>query len=483
MYEVAFKPEGQLINLESCIKDLRQFLNDRVSVEECERLLSGRDWWPLGWMWLMKGKVPSVPDVVVWPNSTEEVAQVVKTANWWGIPVTPFGEGSGVLGGVVPVKGGIVLDMKRMNRVVEIDEKSLLVTVETGINGVVLERKLNAKGYTLRHVPQSVRASTVGGWVACRAAGQFSTKYGKIEDILVGIEAVTPNGAVYRNTIAPRTAAGPRVDQLFLGAEGTLGVVTKAVLHIWPLPEAKALRSFTFATVDDALEAVREIMRSHIRPAVVRIYDAGETEHHFKDVPEAHERVMLVLVMEGLPEMVAAENSVAERFCLKWGGVDCGEGPVQHWFESRFNISLSSNLLQNGVVLDTMEVSATWTHITNLYHQVIKNLKEIPGTIMAGGHFSHVYPDGACLYLTVIGAPQEDPEGYYKKVWDTAMNTTHECGGTMAHHHGVGLNRARFMIDEHGDVGIKLLQSIKQAWDPHNILNPGKLGLEVKGLE
>ncbi|MGE5417179.1 MAG: FAD-binding oxidoreductase [Acidobacteriota bacterium] len=479
-YQVAFKPETPVPSWDSCLSELRQAVGSRISIDETERLMVGKDFWPITGTWLMQGKVPSLPDVVVWPESTEEVSQIISIANRYRIPIIPYGEGSGVLGGVVAINGGIVVDMKRMNKILDIDDKSLLLTVESGINGEILERQLNEKGYTLRHIPQSIKCSTVGGWVACRAAGQFSTKYGKIEDMLVGVEVVLPDGSIYRNTIAPRTATGPRLDQIFLGAEGTLGIVTQAVLRIHTLPESQTLRSFSFANVDDSLEAVRLIMRDNIRPAVVRIYDEFETDHHFKNIEAAHERVMLVLVMEGIPELVAVENQVAERHCLTLGGVDCGVEPVHHWFESRFNVSISSHLIQNNVVCDTIEVAGTWARINDIYHNTIKAIKEVPGTIIASGHFSHVYPDGACLYMSVAGVAQGDVDEYYKQIWNAAIQTTQENGGTAAHHHGVGLNRARFMPREHGTAGLNLLKELKKAWDPNNVMNPGKIGLGVE---
>lgn len=479
-YQIKYQPGPADPAREKCIAELSARFGPRCSRSESERLLVGKDFWPITGRWLMNGTVPSLPDAVVWPESTEEVSEIIQIANRWAVPVIPFGEGSGVLGSVVAVRGGIVIDMKRMNRILALNEKDLLLTVETGINGAVLERKLNERGYTLRHIPQSVRASTVGGWIACRAAGQFSTKYGKIEDMMVGVEAVLPDGSIYRNVIAPRTAAGPRMDQLFLGAEGTLGVVTQTVLRIWPVPEAQALRSFAFENIENALEAVRLLLQKHINPAVVRIYDAAETDHHFKQIEAAKDRVMLILIMEGIPEMVTAENAVAERVCTELGGLDCGEEPIQHWFHSRFNVSISSHLIQHGAVVDTIEVAAPWSRIAEVYHANIEALKAIPGTLMAGGHFSHVYTDGACLYMSVVGMPEEDQEGYYRKIWDTAINSTSAHGGTIAHHHGIGLNRARFMIDEHGPAGMQMLSSIKKALDPHNLMNPGKLGLEVE---
>lgn len=476
-YSIGYEKKASRAGLKEALDELQKTFGKRFSSAAEDRILGGKDFWPLTNLWFMEGKIASLPDAIVWPESTEEVAEIVKTARHYKIPLIPFGEGSGVLGGITAVDGGIVIDMKRMNHIISIDEESLLLTVEAGINGEVLERKLQEKGFTLRHTPQSVRCSTVGGWIACRAAGQFSTKYGKIEDMLAGLQAVLPDGSIFQNTIAPRTATGPRIDQLLLGAEGTLGVVTQAVFKIWRLPEKQIGRSFVFSTVEDALSAVREILQSNIKPAVVRIYDAGETEHHFKDIEETHGKLMLILVMEGIEKLVAVENQVAEACCKKWHGVDCGEEPVAHWFSTRFNVSISSHLIQNGAVFDTIEVAAPWSKIAPLYHEVIKNLKAVPKTVLAGGHFSHVYHDGACLYLSVVGIPDAaSKEDYYHQVWDAAIKTTMAMGGTCSHHHGIGLNRGRFMQQELGEAGFNMLKAVKKALDPDNIMNPGKLG-------
>lgn len=477
-YVIGFENKQTPAGLQDALVKLQKLLGLRFSAAEADRILAGKDFWPLTNLWFMEGKAASLPDAVVWPESTAEVAEIVKIARHYKVPLIPFGEGSGVLGGITAVNGGIVMDMKRMNRIIEIDQESLLLTVETGINGEVLERKLQEKGFTLRHTPQSVRCSTLGGWISCRAAGQFSTKYGKIEDMLCGLQAVLPDGSIYQNTITPRSATGPRIDQLLLGAEGTLGVITRAVLKIWRLPEKQIGRAFAFSTVEDALTAVREILQSNIKPAVVRIYDAAETQLHFKDIEAARDRVMLVLVMEGTEKLAAVENEIAQEYCEKWQGIDCGPEPVADWFRTRFNVSLSSHLIQNGLVYDTIEIAAPWSKIAPLYHEVIKALKEVPKTIAAGGHFSHVYHDGACLYLSVAGMPDAaDKEVYYHQLWDAAMNTTMAMGGTISHHHGIGLNRSRFMRQELGEAGLSMLKAVKKALDPDNIMNPGKLGL------
>ncbi|MGE5559729.1 MAG: FAD-binding oxidoreductase [Chloroflexota bacterium] len=451
---------------------------ERVSTVEVERFAVARDFWPVTCNWFLDGTFPAVPDLVVWPESTAEVSAIMQLANRLQVPVTPFGEGSGVLGGAVAVRGGISLDMKRMNRVLALDERSLHVTVQAGLNGELYERWLAAAGYTGGHIPQSVRCSTVGGWISCRAAGQFSTKYGKIEDIVAGLEVVLPTGEIVRSKAMPRASTGPRWEQLLLGGEGTLGVITEATLRIWPKPEARAMLSFAFDGVEPALEAVRLILRRGYRPAVVRIYDELETGRNFPDVRAADGKVMLVLLCEGDRRLVELEAAVCNEESLARGGAACGERPVEHWLRTRFDVSLSSHMIRKGAVIDTLEVAAPWAGIAAVHREMTAAMMAVEGTLVASGHFSHVYADGACLYVTLCGFPPNDLDSYYRAVWDAAMDAVLRNGGTISHHHGVGLQRARFMAGEHG-AALEVLRRVKRSLDPNGVMNPGKLGLEV----
>ena len=450
---------------------------DGVSTSGVDRLATCRDYWPMGTLWFLEGKAPALPDLVVWPQNTSDVAAVLALAYRLGIPVTPYGEGSGALGGAIPLRGGIALDMKRMNRVKHLDRDNLLVTVESGLNGALYEEYLNRNGFTGGHVPQSIRCSTVGGWLACRAAGQFSTRYGKIEDMVASLEAVLPDGTVFHGRSVPRTSTGPRVDHLFLGSEGTLGVITEAVLRVWPLPEKQARVSYAFETLDLALEAIRRIIHIGARPAVVRLYDYAETAHHFPETREADGRCMLVLIVEGHRTLVEAEEKIIDSFAREQGGIGCGEGPVEHWLERRFNISLASKLFRQGAVIDTIEVTANWHNAADLYRSMQEAMINVEGTALASGHYSHVYPDGAALYLTLCGFPPGEKADYFKALWSAAMESCLALGGAISHHHGIGLHRGLWMEEEHGS-GLEVLRRVKKALDPGGIMNPGKLGLE-----
>ncbi len=454
------------------IKRLHVIIPDGVSTREADRVVYGKDYWPISLRWLLDGRLPALPDAVIWPETAEQIAGVMRLANRHGFPVIPYGEGSGVVGGAVPVQGGVMLDMRRMHDIPSIDDQGLMARVQTGINGMTLERELNRAGYTLGHIPQSLHCSSLGGWIACRAAGQFSTKYGKIEDMLIALEAVLPDGTVIRSRPVPRTSTGPRVERLMLGSEGTLGVVTEATLKIWPYPERRALHAYTFDDIADALEATRHIMRKNVYPAVMRIYDEHETLRHFN----VKHRCMLILIMEGDPDLLDLEEAIAAKMCTRFNGNDTGTAPAERWLETRFTVKESSEFTPRGFIFDTVEISAGWRNALETYHAVIEAMQQIPGVVVASGHASHFYPQGVCFYFTFGGLPRKQtPYEFYRAVWDTIMAACLEHEGSISHHHGIGIIRQRWLPDEL-DGRLHMLRRIKHALDPNRVMNPGKMG-------
>lgn len=459
---------------EAFLREAREVVGDKdLRTDEAELVSHSRDAWFLTGVWFVQGKKPALPGAVAYPESTEEVSRLVRLCREYGVPLVPYGGGTGVVGGALPSGGSLVVDLKKMNRLLEVDGKNLLARVQAGMNGWRYEEELNRRGYTGGHIPQSLPSSTVGGWIAHRAAGQFSTKYGKIEDLVVGLEAVMPDGAVVRSRAVPRSATGPRLEQLMLGSEGTLGIVTEATLRIFPFPERRLLLSFTFPSVEGALEAARKILRRGFRPAVLRIYDEEEVALHFRGVLEGG-RVLSLFVLEGDGRQVEVEREVVEEECGSAGGSPSGEEPVKHWLRTRFDVHLAQEVVRGGGVVDTVEVAVLWDRAGELYRRVREKLKGLEGMLHVSGHFSHFYQEGVCLYLTFAGFPP-DPEAFYWEAWEKVMRATLELGGTISHHHGVGLVRARWMEEELGEF-LSVLRRIKRALDPGNLMNPGKAG-------
>jgi len=471
--EEAFPHPLRLSN--AFLKDVEKVVGSAdLKTSEAELIAHARDFWPLAQIWFLKGKIPALPEAVVYPESTQEVAEIVKLSAKHSVPLVPYGGGTGVLGGAIPLFGGLVVDLKKMNKILEVNDKSLMVKVQTGINGWRYEEALNSLGYTGGHIPQSMPSSTVGGWIACRAAGQFSTKYGKIEDLVVSIEAVMPDGKVAQSKTVPRSSTGPRLEQLLLGSEGILGIITEATLRIFPFPEKRVLLSFVFEGVEKPLEVVRKILRRGFFPAVVRIYDEAEVGLHFRNLKQLEGKSLLLFVLEGDAKLTDLEAEVVREECRREGGSFCGEEPVKHWLKTRFDVHLLAEMVKAGAVVDTIEIAITWDKTAELHHVTMESLHAVDGTVFASGHFSHFYQDGACLYLTFGGFPSS-PNEYYWQAWGTVMETTLKLGGTISHHHGVGLVRARWVQGELGEY-FEILKKIKSALDPRKIFNPGKLG-------
>ena len=451
-----------------------------VSADAASRAEAGRDWWPLAIGWATQGAVPHRPAVVVRPSTTSQVSAVLTACNDASVPVTPVAGRSGVCGGSIPVFGGVALDLTSLGGLVRADETSLTADVRAGTFGPDLEAALGlvGTGYTLGHWPQSMDLSTVGGWLACRGAGQYSTRYGKIEDMVIGLEVVLADGRIVRTEgRGPRTATGPNLTQLFVGSEGTLGVITEARLRIHPLPPAQGRRAFGFTTFTAGLAACRRIMRRGATPAVLRLYDEAESARHFEQ-PDSN---VLIVLDETDPALLAATLSIVDQECDTGAGArELDPFLVERWLGHRNDVSALAPLWRSGIVVDTAEVSAPWASLPGLFDEVLSSLRAIDGTLVASAHQSHAYTDGACLYFTFAGhGPEGDDEWrtrFYREAWDTVTNATIGHGAAISHHHGIGLNRSRFLPRALGS-GFDVLCGLKRALDPVGILNPGKLGL------
>lgn len=445
-----------------------------ITTDDAATAEAGRDWWPLAMHWALDGQTPARAGALVRPSTTDEVAAVLRICNDARIPVTPVAGRSGVCGASVPVFGGVGLDLTGLEGIVDVDDSSLLVTARAGTFGDVFEDELrSAYQLTVGHWPQSVALSTVGGWVACRGAGQYSNRYGKIEDIVRGLEVVLADGTVVRTGgRGPRQAVGPDLNQVFVGSEGTLGVITEAQFRAHPVPEAEGRGAYGFDSFAAGLEACRLVLRADANPAVLRLYDARESRRHFQ-TPRG--QCVLLALDEADQHLVAANIKVVEDACARQGGELLDPHLVDHWLERRNDVAGLETAVRGGLVVDTTEVTGRWRDLPAIYDAVVAAMEAIPGTIAITSHQSHAYTDGACLYFTWAGTPQDDGvEAWYRQGWDTVTKTVLAHGGTLSHHHGVGLNRGRFVQDALGAAGYGVLRSLKTALDPNGILNPGK---------
>lgn len=446
-----------------------------VDTADATRVRAGRDWWPLSVVWAVEGTNPGLPIAVARPADTAEVSEVLHVCHDAGVPVTPFAGRSGVCGGSIPVFGGVSLDLTGLAGITQVDDTSLLVSAKAGTFGDDFEAELrSAHGMTAGHWPQSIALSTVGGWAACRGAGQYSTRYGKMEDIVAGLEVVLANGTVIRTGgKAPRAATGPDLTQLFVGSEGTLGVITEVQMRVHPEPVSDLRAVYGFPTFESGLEACRLVMRRGATPAVLRLYDAAEARRNFDVEGEA----VLVVIDEGEPVLIDGVMKVVHEECDREGR-ELDKTIAARWLEHRNQLPALDELVRAGIVVETVEIAGNWAVLPRIYRDATEALRAVEGTVTASAHQSHAYTDGACLYFTFAGRPKPEGTGeaYYRSAFGAIIRATTGAGGAISHHHGVGLNRAAYMEDHLGG-GFGVLTSVKSALDPKGILNPGKLGL------
>ena len=464
--------EGKRVEVDDSLREQLAATGADVSSSSAEISEASRDWWPLAMIWALDDQVTTRASVIVRPHSTTEVGAVLRLCNDARVPVTAAAGRSGVCGASVPVFGGVLLDLTTLAGIVSVDHASMLVDVKPGTFGDVFEDELRGEhGVTCGHWPQSMALSTVGGWIACRGAGQLSTRYGKIEDIVAGLDVVLADGRVITTGGAPRAAVGPDLSQLFVGSEGTLGVIVGARLRLHPVPTSEIRAAFAFTSFTDGLEAMRRIVQRGATPAVLRLYDAVEADRSY----QTGDANVLLAMDEGDAHIVDATRRIIDEECAAADVIDVGL--VERWLEHRNDVSALEALISRGYVVDTMEVAASWRALPEVYERATAAIQAVEHTMVASAHQSHSYTDGACLYFTFAGKPPEaDRETYYRAAWDAGQRAVLAVGGALSHHHGIGLNRSRFVAEALG-AGFGVLQSVKDALDPNGILNPGKLGL------
>jgi alkyldihydroxyacetonephosphate synthase len=457
-------------------------VSDKVS----DRLIYTGDWSWMSQVWLDRGEQPPTPDFVVHPGSPGEISRLLQVAAIHGLPIVPWGGGSGTQGGAAPLYGGIVLDTKRLDRIMEIDERSLTVRAQAGVIGTTLEWALNEHGLTLPHYPASANCATLGGYLAARGSGVISTKYGKAEDLVLSIEVVLPNGAVVRTLPVPNHASGPGLLQLFVGSEGTLGVITEATMRIERLPEARLLRGVLFNDLHAALEAGRRIMTSRLQPCVLRLYDEASTTTMLKRVLGLEaEGACFIVGFDGWAEIAAAQEARALAICSELGGADLGREPGEHWWAHRYDFYYPPLALALPKMYGTTDTVCTFDKIEALYYAKKRLIEEdfVAWKARYIAHFSHWFPWGVMVYdRFVIDEPPQDPHEalrLHNQIWTAAARTSVAQGGVLNEHHGIGWKLGRLMREQHGAAWL-VLEGIKAQLDPHGIMNPGKLGFPAR---
>ncbi len=451
------------------------------------------------------GIAAGAPDLIVYPESEHDVCLTVRAAAERDIVLIPFGGGSNIAGCLERMDARrmcVSLDMRRMRRVLAVDRHSFTAHIEAGVFGPDLEEQLAAQGMTLGHFPDSFLHSTLGGWIATRSAGMQSDKYGKIEDMVIAVRMVTPEGLL-QTRVVPKSSNGIDVNHLCIGSEGTLGVITEATMRVRPLPESRRVRGYLFPEFEGGIEAMFECMRQECIPAMVRLNDPDKTALSLSFRPPAsgftkiagslfktylrakgftQPRACLMLTaFEGSPRGVSRRLQLTEAIYKECGAVGLGARAGQSFEATKYDFPhVRDFLLDRSVTTDVSETATVWSNIATLYRHTITVLRDEIGKTgvrpWAGCHISHTYPSGASLYFT-FGFPQQPGHEMeqYLQVKYAVQQSFIDQGATLSHHHAVGTEHLPWLAADISPVGVRAVSAIKRGLDPGNIMNPGRL--------
>ncbi|HET6547690.1 MAG TPA: FAD-binding oxidoreductase, partial [Solirubrobacter sp.] len=353
----------------------------------------------------------------------------------------------------------------------------LTVTAQAGVNGRALEQALNERGLMLPHYPASAEWATVGGYVAARGSGVLSTRYGKIEDLVLSLRVALPGGELVDTVAVPRHAVGPDLTQLFVGSEGTLGIITRATLQVVPLPAERRFATLRFPSVDAGVEAFRRALAAGHRPSVIRMYDEEATARTLSPVVgEPLEGVCAVVCFEGESRSVAVEGAHTVELAREEGARELDPALAERWWERRYEFYRPPHHPELPAVWGTIDVVATYARIGAVHRALQTAVRDryAPQGLSLRMHFSHWYRWGTMIYARFL-LPEGDLE-LHDRIWEDGIGAVLAAGGVMNDHHGVGLKLAPYMAAQHG-AAFELLRRVKSAVDPLGIMNPGKLGL------
>ncbi|MEV6807592.1 FAD-binding oxidoreductase [Streptomyces sp. NPDC051132] len=433
------------------------------------------------------GDLADVPQAVVLPAGHDQVLAVLRVCAAHGLAVVPFGGGTSVVGGLAPQRSAFVaLDLRRMDALLDLDPVSRTAVLQPGLRAPEAERRLNARGFTLGHFPQSFEWATLGGFAAARSSGQASAGYGRFDEMVLGLTLATPEGTLDTGR-APRSAAGPDLRQLILGSEGAFGVITSVTVRIRPLPEARVYEGWRFGSFEEGTAALRRLAQDGPRPTVLRLSDETETFIGLAQPdaigagPEPDGTGCLAIAgYEGTAEDTAHRRERAADVLRACGGTPAGTAPGERWAHGRYSAPyLRDALLDAGAFAETLETAAFWSRLPGLYTAVRTALTDTltragtPPLVMC--HISHVYENGASLYFTVVSAQGEDPVAHWTPAKHAANEAVLAAGGTISHHHGVGTDHRDWYVREAGPLGVSVLRAVKHRLDPDGLLNPGVL--------
>ena len=427
-----------------------------------------------------------IPAAIVKPKDKHQAAAIIEFANQNKINVVPKTGGSATEGGLeTALENSIVLDGSDMNKILNIDIENMQATAECGVSLQVLDDELRKLGYTTGHSPQSKPLAQMGGLVATRSIGQFSTLYGGIEDMVVGVEAIFPETGIANIKNVPRRAAGPDIRHIVIGNEGALCFITEVTVKIFKYyPENNRFLGYTLDNMKTGFEVLREVMVEGYRPSVARLYDVEDGAYHFSHF--AGNKKVLIFVTEGPKAISDATADAIKEIIEKHDECQAVEGQlIEDWFDhlnwDPANLAEEKReIMETNCICHTTEVSANWSIINDLYEVCMKRVRaEIPNLTLLGGHTSHSYLNGTNMYFVYFYEvldcqPEDELEQYHMAIKKIIVEETIKAGGSMCHHHGVGKHRSRWIDQEYGS-SYPILKALKNAYDPNNIMNMGTI--------
>ena len=462
-------------------------LEDAVGKENCsmkqiDKVTHSVDFYWLSRMWADRGERMPEADFIVAPKDAQETSKVLKIANYYKIPVTTWGAGGGSQGGALPVCGGIILDTKRMNQIFEVNTDAMYIECGTGAIYKHIEWAANEVGKATMHYPSSLTCSTVGGFLAHRGIGVCSNKYGKIDDMVLQMEVVLPNGDIIYTSPTPKHAVGPDLNQIFIGSEGTLGVITKAQIRIYDQPEERRFRGFLFQDMHGAFEASKELLQK-FKPSVMRLYDEAETASLIKKIVGVEKKgAFMNIAYEGCTEMVDVEEKILLETFAKYGAEDLGSEYGEKWWKEKITFFYPGHMMDIPQMFGTMDTIATYDKIEKIYWAMKEAIETNYPFAKFIAHFSHWYEWGAMMYDRFIVEPEFVPQDpvealkLHQEIWTTGIRAALANGGVVNDHHGVGIKLGRYVKEQYGSA-MQVLEGIKKQLDPNGIMNPFKLGL------
>ncbi len=455
------------------------------------------------WLDMHSGNVDTFPDGVAFPESTEQVRELLAYAKENNLVVIPYGGGTSVVGHINPVKSSrpiLTIDMGKMSSLLSIDTESQLATFGAGTPGPVVEETLKEHGYTLGHFPQSWELSTLGGWVASRSSGQQSLHYGRIENMFAGGIIETMNGTMTIPTI-PASSAGPDIREMILGSEGRIGIITEVTVRITPVPEEEKFQVIFFPSWQIGINAARELIQQRVALSMVRLSNPLETtsllymgagsdssgvvalEKSLSENGIGEGKVMMTFGVTGSARHCETAYQLAIDHCSALGGFVDQSGLGDNWAHGRFRAPyLRDPLGAEGYIVDTMETAVDWSKVSeaaeNIEQAIRTALDDEDEQVHAYTHLSHVYGQGSSIYTTYlfrIGESYELGKNRWIKLKKAGADQIVAHGGTISHQHGVGSDHKNYLTEEKGEFGIAAINSLCKQFDPYGQMNPGKL--------